>query len=172
MDPVEPSAAFKRRGICLSRPVFKKSTIPTDYIAIVGDSHAAGSGDWLMGANRYRNPPYYSGHVINSLTGRDVVSFGRGSTGSVRGLVLFPWLHFKVVKDASFYHLDQPKAVFVYFYEGNDLNDNLKFLKKVLLKKHSKDELFDEKLFSRFIVDFSRGSVKISQNWFLRNLFF
>ena len=34
----------------------KKWTIPEDYIALLGDSHALGLGDWMLSVNDFLNP--------------------------------------------------------------------------------------------------------------------
>ena len=75
----------------------KKSVIPTDYIALVGDSHALGSGDWYLETvkkHKLTQGDYHSAHILFNETGRDVLSFGALGSGSLRGLVLKPISHF------------------------------------------------------------------------------
>ena len=76
----------------------KKSVIPVDYIAIVGDSHALGSGDWYLQVvkkHKLTQGDYHSAHILYNKTGRDVLSFGALGSGSLRGLILKPISYFK-----------------------------------------------------------------------------
>ena len=59
------------------------------YIAVFGDSYAAGLGDWNV-SRTSRTEPYYSGDVISRELGMPVLSFGKNGAGSVRALVTNP----------------------------------------------------------------------------------
>jgi hypothetical protein len=109
----------------------KSSYLPHDYIALLGDSYAAGIGDWLLATNNDRTKPYHSAHIIHDLTGRDVVSFGHGPGGSAEGLVLRPTSALDLSECYLFPSLEAPKNFIHYFFEGNDLEDNLAFLAEV-----------------------------------------
>jgi hypothetical protein len=109
----------------------KSAYLPHDYIALLGDSYAEGYGDWLLENGSKRNGPFHSADVIHQETGRDVVSFGITGAGSAEGMVLQPALIFPSSSCSIFPAIDQPRQMFVYFYEGNDIEDNLKFLGKV-----------------------------------------
>ena len=107
----------------------KSSVIPKNYIALVGDSYAQGQGDWLkkmIRSNRYRgtNPDYHSGHIIYRRTGTDVITYGMGGAGSIKGLVTAPIISHLYINSLWPYTLDQPKRILIYFYEGNDFIDN------------------------------------------------
>lgn len=109
----------------------KAQFVPHDYIALMGDSYAEGVGDWLLQAQGDRNKPYYSGNVIHDTTGRDLVTFGRAGAGSAQAMVLRPA---RIMAGSSCYlfpTLEAPKDIFIYFYEGNDVYDNLGFLDEV-----------------------------------------
>ena len=135
----------------------KKFVIPVDYIAIVGDSHALGSGDWYLQVvkkHKLTQGDYHSAHILYNKTGRDVLSFGALGSGSLRGLVLKPisyFKHFNLLRD---FELMQPKEILVYFFEGNDLSDNL-----VDIYSHYSDNsdnydmarLYDHEYFKTFI---------------------
>ena len=93
----------------------KVSVVPQNYIALVGDSYAQGRGDWLKNvikSNRYKgtNPDYYSGHVIYQKTGTDVITFGAGGAGSVKGLVTAPIISHLYINSLWPYTLAQPKT--------------------------------------------------------------
>ena len=75
-DGVRPLAQSSKAGV-----------VPEDYVALVGDSYAQGRGDWLLGQDPDGNGPFHSAHVLHERSGRDVLSFGRGGTGSVRAAV-------------------------------------------------------------------------------------
>src|SRR5215813_3862794 len=61
----------------------KAGAVPRDYIALLGDSYAEGQGDGLLAAGGDRAKFMHSAHVLQRLTGRDVVSLGIGGAGSV-----------------------------------------------------------------------------------------
>jgi len=108
------SFAFAFAGGC---PCFcsssKTGVLPHDPVLLLGDSYAQGAGDWLLETDPNRNGPFHSAHVINRLTGRDVITLGVSGAYS---------------KDAWYLRLPPPHVAVVYFSEGSDLNDNLGFL--------------------------------------------
>src|SRR5205085_4459102 len=101
----------------------KAGSVPRDYIALLGDSYAEGQGDGLLEANGERVKALHSAHVLQHLTGRDVISLGIGGAGSVQAMVRQPT---RILRDGCFLYprLDPPRQMFVYFYEGNDLDEN------------------------------------------------
>jgi hypothetical protein len=109
----------------------KSQYIPRDYIAVLGDSYAEGIGDWLLDLGGNEARPFHSTHIIHELTGRDVVSFGKGGAGSAEALVLRPTSIIASGGCISFPSIDVPSRIVAYFYEGNDLEDNLGFARKV-----------------------------------------
>ena len=132
----------------------KKSVIPVDYIAIVGASHALGSGDWYLQVvkkHKLTQGDYHSAHILYNKTGRDVLSFGALGSGSLRGLVLKPisyFKHFNLLRD---FELKQPKEILVYFFEGNDLSDNLIDIYKRYHDNYDMARLYDHEYFKTFI---------------------
>jgi hypothetical protein len=105
----------------------KLNYLPHDYIALLGDSYAEGRGDWLLQGGGDRNKPFHSADVIRAATGRDVVSFARGGAGSAEGIVLRPARIFTSSQCVLFPEMEIPRQMFIYFYEGNDIDDNLNF---------------------------------------------
>src|SRR3954470_16725399 len=101
----------------------KAGTVPHDYVALLGDSYAEGQGDGLLAANGDRAQFMHSAHVLHRLTGRDVVSLGIGGAGSAQAMVRQPA---RILQNDCFLYprLDAPRQIFVYFYEGNDLDEN------------------------------------------------
>jgi hypothetical protein len=101
----------------------KAGMVPRDAIALLGDSYAEGQGDGLLAANGDRAKFVHSAQVLHRLTGRDVISLGIGGAGSVQAMVRQPARI--LLGDCFLYpRLDPPRQIFVYFYEGNDLDEN------------------------------------------------
>jgi hypothetical protein len=98
-------------------------------IVLLGDSYAQGYGDWLLEADPNRNGRFHSGHIIHDLTGRDVITFGQSGAGSAEGMAALPAVAFARAASAWYLRLPPPSVAVIYFYEGNDLNNNLSFLK-------------------------------------------
>jgi hypothetical protein len=109
----------------------KAHFVPHEYIAILGDSFAEGLGDALLAAGNNEARAFHAAHVIHNLTGRDVVSFGRGGAGSAEGLVRQPERILAGSRCLMFPTIEEPDRIFAYFYEGNDIQDNLAFGRKV-----------------------------------------
>jgi hypothetical protein len=105
----------------------KRSLVPERYVLLVGDSYAEGFGDWLESSDRSRNGAHHSAHVIHERLGRDVLSYGKGGVGSIPGLALVPARWDRALRR---FGLAPPDHVVVYFYEGNDLNDDLRYLRR------------------------------------------
>ncbi len=118
----------------------KSGAVPHDYIAILGDSYAEGIGDWLIEAGDDRSKPFHSANIIHEIMGRDVVSFGREGIGSAEALVRMPTHILEGSKCYQFPRLEEPSRLVVYFYAGNDIHDNLQFLRKVAAKYGGSDE--------------------------------
>jgi lysophospholipase L1-like esterase len=109
----------------------KAGFVPRDYIAILGDSMAEGLGDALLAAGENEARAFHAAHVVRELTGRDVVSFGRGGSSSAEGLVRQPARILAGSQCLLFPTIQEPTRIFAYFYEGNDIQDNLTFAAKV-----------------------------------------
>src|SRR5436305_15300215 len=101
----------------------KAGAVPHDYVALLGDSYAEGQGDGLLDAHGDRAKLQHSAHVLHRLTRRDVISLGIGGAGSVQAMVRQPT---RILRDGCFLYprLDPPRQMLVYFYEGNDLDEN------------------------------------------------
>jgi len=101
----------------------KAGTVPRDYIALLGDSYAEGQGDGLFAAAGDRARVFHSAHVLHRRTGRDVISLGIGGAGSAQAMVRMPT---RILHGGCFLypHLDAPRRMLVYFYEGNDIDEN------------------------------------------------
>jgi lysophospholipase L1-like esterase len=112
----------------------KSGFVPRNYVAILGDSMAEGLGDALLAAGNNEARAFHAAHVVRELTGRDVVSFGRGGSSSAEGLVRQPARILTGSECLLFPTIQEPNRIFAYFYEGNDIQDNLVFAAKVAQK--------------------------------------
>lgn len=110
----------------------KKDLLPNEYIAIAGDSYAVGSGDWLDEARKKSflgSPDYSPAHLIYKKIGIDVVSFGQGGVGSFGGIWKEPITQFLYINSVKNFQLFPPKVFLVFFYEGNDIYNNVQFIR-------------------------------------------
>lgn len=106
----------------------KLGTVPERYVALIGDSNAQGAGDWLLEVDANRNPAFHSAHLLHERTGRSVISFGASGAGSLRAMGTEPQAYVDALQRSWRYRLPDPELLLVYFYEGNDLQDNLRDL--------------------------------------------
>ena len=140
-----------RPELRLLTQVSKKSVVPDNYIAIFGDSYAQGYGDWLLDSDYNTNPPFHSAHVLHDKLGKDIISFGKSGSSNLQGYVGNPisWLNY--LKNSR-YSLGNPSEIIVYFYEGNDLNDNLvDFKLRYIDRGYDPDKVFDKTYFKKFL---------------------
>jgi hypothetical protein len=120
----------------------KRGYVPHDYIALLGDSYADGLGDWLLKLNGNRGEPFQSANIIHDLIGRDVVSFGKGPGGSAQGLVLRPARIFNISECYLFPRIEEPSRMFYYYFEGNDVEDDLAFI-EIVRKRYGRADADD-----------------------------
>lgn len=118
----------------------KSHFLPRDYVALLGDSYAVGVGDWRWQVRGDRTKPFHSANIIHDAIGRDVVSFGKEGSDSAMGLVLQPARIFAGAQCFIFPDLEAPRAMFHYFYEGNDTSGDLGHLKAVQSRYGSTDD--------------------------------
>lgn len=119
------------------------------YVAIIGDSYGAGQGDWFVD-NHYRaDTKYQATHVLHDETGKDVISLSRAGSGSYDGAAIYAINTFLYLKEMGF-DMPAPESVIVYFYEGNDIGNNLGFVSRHFTPIFDREELFDDGVFSRF----------------------
>ncbi len=137
-------------GLSVLAQSSKQDIIPEDYIAIVGDSYAQGKGDWLLEIDPNSNDAYNSAHVLNQLTHKDVVSFGKSGASSIEGWVREPIAKYQFIHNNMDESFSPPGIILAYFYAGNDLSDNVAHLKKSFLPKYGKMSLNDDDAWSDF----------------------
>lgn len=121
------------------------------YIALAGDSYAAGAGDWLLEADPSANGPFHSAHVLHERTGRDVISLGHSAWGSLDGFVSGPRSVLDCINRLALFDVPEPGLMLLYFYEGNDLEDNLRDVRVRFLPTYDNARLRDPAYFRTFI---------------------
>lgn len=141
-----------RPELRLLTQISKNSVVPENYTAIFGDSYAQGYGDWLLDADVNTNPPFHSANILHDKMKRDIITFGKSGSSSLQGLVGNPisWLNY--LKNSRFSKLGNPDEIIIYFYEGNDLNDNLMdFQLRYIERGYSQAKVYDEEYFKSFL---------------------
>lgn len=108
----------------------KRGRLPRDYVALFGDSYAVGLGDEWESLNRSSNEPFASAGLLFAALGRDIVTFGRSGAGNVTGWVAAPAAVLSYLDKTLLYRLKRPRVILAYFYEGNDLRENIRELKR------------------------------------------
>lgn len=110
---------------------FEDSSI-NDYTAILGDSNAMGSGDaYLNGSYEYS-----IGHFLHKKNSKSYLNYARGGFGSLSSVSNY--LKLIKLEKYNFFkkELNPPSEILFFFYEGNDLDENLKEY-EINLKKFS-----------------------------------
>lgn len=117
----------------------KEGLVPREYIAIVGDSYAYGQGDWLYAVQHDIRPVYSAAQLLHKKTGRDVVSFGYPASDNIRAYNILPEILLSAARQLTVRDIKDPAQIIVYFYEGNDINDNVEVMDVKQLPSRSGD---------------------------------
>ncbi len=153
----------------------KKSVLPKNYVAIVGDSYAAGWGDWKrqqVENNWLSRPDYQLTHLFHRKKNIDVVTFGVPGGGSVAAAIELA-ASFNYINSLRNYSLERPQSILVYFYEGNDVYNNIMDTLWSFKEKHHINDLQDRLFFKKFINEFYLQRHPLMQNnIFLKDLIF
>jgi GDSL-like Lipase/Acylhydrolase family len=110
----------------------KSHPVAQNYVALIGDSYAQGVGDWLLSVGGQGNRPHHSADVIHDLAGRDVVSFGYAGSGSAEAMALHVTRALGGGACYAFPSIGEPKQFVIYFYEGNDIDDNNELIERAI----------------------------------------
>lgn len=104
----------------------KEKVMPSNYVAILGDSNVYGFGPWLYDNSwSMEQPSFATHHLLHENLGVDIMAFGYpgyGTLGSCLSMVSE-----REMFDSSWIwsNLEYPSHILVVFYEGNDLINNL-----------------------------------------------
>lgn len=165
------------KGVRILSQTSKKSVAPRNYIALMGDSNAQGLGDWLKGQLKKKQLrlstfDYSSAHLLYRRTGRDVISFGSGGSGSLGGVAVKPVASFLYLRSLKAFDLEKPWKILVYFYEGNDLDDNIRDIKSHYMGKYDMGLFYDTQYFKQFLGDLVEQSPLMDKEYPLKNFIF
>ena len=133
----------------------KRSFLPHNYIAILGDSYAQGMGDWASAEMNKPMARYHSAHILQDAIGKDVVSFGSAGAGSVRAMVTEPISQLAFIRRYVNKAVEQPEWILVYFYEGNDLYDNASYYHYSFPRLFDEKKQYDAETYQRYLKKFA-----------------
>jgi hypothetical protein len=130
----------------------KQGVVPRPgFVVLEGDSYATGAGDWFLQTDPGTNAAFQSAHVLHELTGKDVISLGWPGSGSLGGFVVSPRRLEACLGRLALFDVPDPGLVLLYFYEGNDLEDNLRDLHSQYEGRYDARKLRDPPYFGRFM---------------------
>lgn len=96
------------------------------YTAVLGDSYAQGSGDaYLSGEYTYS-----ISHFLRNKTNLDYLNFARGGYGSISSVFNLERIIYFSSNDMLINKLNHPQEILYFFYEGNDLTENISLFLK------------------------------------------
>ena len=95
-------------------------------------------------------PNYSPAHFNNKKVGIDVISFGFAGAGSLDGIWSGPINQFRYINARGF-DLKPPKTILVLFYEGNDLNNSLQFIRENYEGGEDIEELLQSDKFNQWL---------------------
>lgn len=95
---------------------------PEKWQAVLGDSHAAGSGDTFLDGEQ----DYSVAHMLREKDANSYFIFGRSSYGSISSTREFLLTMYETEHAMFMPGLGAPEKFVFLFYEGNDLNNNLR----------------------------------------------
>lgn len=154
----------------------KKGFYPHNYIAVTGDSYAAGLGDDILQGGNRNNPRGHSIHFLQDLSGKDVISYGMPGSGSVRGMITNTQAAETYIRRLINPGLEAPQWLLIYFYEGNDLTENWIYYQKTFLPYHPDMDYSNPDHFDQYIQDTALGRdhlylsatrARFQDRWFL-----
>lgn len=141
----------------------KSGAIPENYIAIFGDSYAEGQGDWFFNSQFKRMPDTQATHLLYKSTHQDVVTFGVAGAGSIPAYLEYPAVSIQYIRSLWLYDIDDPDTIFLYFYEGNDIQENNSDYTDIYLKNgYDPDKLDDIAYFESFV---SNEYIKVDETY-------
>lgn len=132
----------------LNQPTWNNNK--SNYIATYGDSNTFGWGDWGFETGfLYQNKPFNFTFILKDELHTGVLNMGKGGAGSLVSMVTTPLIDYHLIKERE--KLESQKATLFFFYEGNDMTDNLQDLKQFYQNSGEKDLNYNN--FSRWIED-------------------
>ena len=149
----------------------KSHVVPRDYVLIVGDSYAEGLGDELMRVIDQGNPNFNAAHTVHALTGRDVISFGYRGGYPSETYVFSAYRSYFGMQLFAGLDVAPPKNLVVFYFAGNDINDEMTNIRFWLPKSFDKTKSLDESYVDKFVQQRAEtGIIASRRRWhILRN---
>lgn len=125
-QPLFPRSLLNEIDRCYQTyyPAVSDATLD-NYIAVLGDSYAAGLGDEFLGGDFN----YGAIHKLHEKDNLNYLVFGRGGYGSINSLAEFNFCRKLTESSWITKQIEKPSKILFFFYEGNDLNNNNDHLK-------------------------------------------
>jgi hypothetical protein len=139
-------------GLAVLAQSSKTGRIPNNYIAIAGDSYAQGIGDWLLEIDPNTNDAFHSAHVLQELSGHDVISFGKSGASNIKGWVREPIAKYQFIHNNIDKSLTHPEIILAYFDAGNDLLDNVLDIRESFIPRYGETALKDDAAWNEFFL--------------------
>lgn len=100
--------------------------MPSNYIAMLGDSNVYGFGPWLYDNSwSMGQPSFATHHLLHENLGVEVMSFGYPGYGTLGSCLSMVSEREMFDRSWIWSDLEYPSHILVVFYEGNDLINNL-----------------------------------------------
>jgi hypothetical protein len=93
-----------------------------------------------------------------------VVTFGKGGAGSLRGLVAEPFTNLAFLEKTALFAMDDPQSIVFYFYEGNDLGNNIEDLELLFEPHHDVALIRDPDYFREFLTETVIGKSQMQRD--------
>lgn len=153
----------------------KEAVEPADYIAIFGDSLGFGVGDHFHNTQHEARPAFNVAHHLHDRLQRDVISYAIPASSNLCSWVEDPVASMNYINALWFHQIPQPAEILLYFYEGNDVQDNYRDLQdRYLVNGYLPEKMGDAQYFDKFIrtemLDRNQINLKASRLGLLDNL--
>ena len=122
-------------------PLFQKFDSSTsDWILIAGDSHIAGVSDELINDLSMGKDHFFPAENLGTILKRPVLGLATPGGGAAMALQNTPSTGLDFLRGNYMQGLSDPKLVILVYYEGNDLDDDLKQAIIPFFKTHHLDD--------------------------------
>jgi hypothetical protein len=133
-----------------SRSAFSESA-SKQLIAVLGDSYAVGMGDEYDSKKYQVSPVFGTLNRIHRALNVDVIGLGHPGAGSLTGILGSSIRQLKALQSSKRFSVPDPDYFLVYFYEGNDIDNNLEDLERRFEAVAPRSRLREEGVFKDFL---------------------
>ena len=121
------------------------------YVAILGDSYSQGGGDAYLN-NKY---DYSFGHHLHKNDNKNYLNFGRAGFGSISAVSNLIKINKLTNLPNTIKNLKKPESIIFFFYEGNDLEDNIFEYNSLIKTNESVDDFVIRRITQNSKVNFN-----------------